>query len=287
MLSGPVFVIGAARSGTSLLYKALCLHPQAAYISNWVARFPRLPWLAALNRLPPRLPKMRDQVWFAEGSNAYVYGRRRPLHERLFPMPVEGEPLYAMCGISDPPGDGGTGSRRQGERLASAFSSIERYAGASPLISKRIANNRRIRLLQSAFPSARFVDIVRDGRAVAHSLSRVDWWEDSVVWWYGGTPRRWREEGRDPWEICARNWVEELHEIERGLASVPGERMMRLSYEGLIRDPHATLEAVAAFVGLPKRREWEEALSGLRFLDRNDARRERLDDATTRRITAI
>ncbi|MBV9253816.1 MAG: sulfotransferase, partial [Actinobacteria bacterium] len=36
----PLFLVGAPRSGTSLLYKALCLHPDAAYISNWVNRFP-------------------------------------------------------------------------------------------------------------------------------------------------------------------------------------------------------------------------------------------------------
>ena len=34
----------------------------------------------------------------------------------------------------------------------------------------------------------RFVVLVRDGRAVAESLSRVDWWETNHVWWYGGTP---------------------------------------------------------------------------------------------------
>ena len=49
----PVFLVGAARSGTSLVYKALCLHPDVAYISNWVARYPKAPRLAALNRLGP------------------------------------------------------------------------------------------------------------------------------------------------------------------------------------------------------------------------------------------
>ena len=29
----PVFLLGPARSGTSLLYKALCLHPQAGYFA--------------------------------------------------------------------------------------------------------------------------------------------------------------------------------------------------------------------------------------------------------------
>src|SRR6266542_3077460 len=127
----PLFIVGAPRSGTSLLYKLLCLHPRAAWISNWGRRAPGQPALAMLNRLAPRLPATRRRAWFgADGGNAYVYGRPRPLVE--------------------------------------------------------------------AFPRARFVNLIRDGRAVAYSLSRVDWWEDGVVWWYGQTPRRWREEGRDP-----------------------------------------------------------------------------------------
>ena len=33
-----MFLVGAARSGTSLLYRALCLHPDVAYVSNYVRR---------------------------------------------------------------------------------------------------------------------------------------------------------------------------------------------------------------------------------------------------------
>ena len=33
------FLVGAGRSGTTLLHKLLCLHPQIAYISNYENRF--------------------------------------------------------------------------------------------------------------------------------------------------------------------------------------------------------------------------------------------------------
>ena len=42
---GPVFLIGAPRSGTSLLYKSLALHEGFGYISNYNERLPR--WSAA------------------------------------------------------------------------------------------------------------------------------------------------------------------------------------------------------------------------------------------------
>lgn len=270
--SGPpapseVFLIGAARSGTSLLFKALCLHPEAAWISNWVRRAPQLPALALGNRLPRFRPELARTMWFDEQSNAYVYGKRRSLGRRAFPAPVEGEPVFAHAGIPDDPGAAATDAA---VRLRRAFDRIRRYGGGSVFVNKRIANNRRIPLLVQAFPKARFVVLTRDGRAVARSLGAVDWWEDSVVWWYGGTPRDWRADGHDPLELCARNWVEELREIEEGLASVAPANVQRLQYESLIGDPVATLEQIAEFAGLPHHDEWTAALRALRFPDRND-----------------
>lgn len=282
----PAFLVGAARSGTSLLYKALCLHPETAWISNWVKRAPGVPALAALNRVARRLPAARRRVWFGEDSNAYVYGSPRALAERLFPMPVEGEPLYRRCGVPQLPGEPAAPPDHQVAHLREAFSAIRRASGGRRLVNKRIANNRRIPLLAQAFPRALFVEIVRDGRAVALSLSRVDWWQKDVVWWYGDTPARWASEGRDPWEICARNWVEELREIERGLEAVPDAQVLRIRYEAFVERPLATLEQVGAFLGLSPDEGWRRELERLRFPDRNDAWRDRLAPDTVRRITA-
>jgi hypothetical protein len=286
--SSPVFLVGAPRSGTSLLYKALCLHPGVAWISNWVRRAPSLPQLALLNRVARRLPQTRRAAWFGvDSANAYVYGRRRPPMERWFPMPVEGEPVYRHCGIEPDDGTAGPVDPCQAACLRRAFGALSRYGGGRVLVSKRIANNQRIPLLVAAFPSARFVNLIRDGRAVACSLSRVDWWEDGVVWWYGGTARRWREEGGDPWELCARHWLRELASVEEGLRAVDAGRQLTLRYEELIEEPSQTLREVARFAGVPDDRGWVRELDRLRFPDRNDAWRERVGPAVGERLEAI
>lgn len=282
-MTGPLFLIGAARSGTTLLYKALCLRPDVAYISNWTRRVPGLPLLALLNRVPPHFPETRRAVWFGPAAaDAYAYGRRRRLSERLFPAPVEGEPVYRRCGVGQvgqwPPDPG------QLARLRRSFGALGRYAGGSLLVSKRIANNQRIGLLAAAFPGARFVHLIRDGRAVAYSLSRVDWWEDDVVWWYGNTPRHWREEGGDPWELCARHWVQELAAIEEGLRAVPPDQQLAVRYEELVDRPVASVKRVAAFAGLPDDDRWAAELARLRYPNRNEAWREELPADVSARI---
>jgi len=279
----PVFLLGAARSGTSLLYKCLCLHRQAAWVSNWVRRCPGLPAFAVVNRLPARLPKARTAVWFGGGGNAYVYGAPRRLVERAFPMPVEGEPFFNRHGIPPPGGAPAEGPTT----VAAAVRALTLASGGRVFVSKRIAHNWRVPQLVAAFPTARFVELVRDGRAVAYSLSRVDWWETSELVWLPGTPADWHRQGMDSWELCARNWVAEVDAISTGLELVPSERRLRIAYEEFVAAPAVTLEAVAAFAGLAPSARWRADIAALSFPDRNEAWRSRLEPAVVRRIEAL
>ncbi|HEX9343323.1 MAG TPA: sulfotransferase [Actinomycetota bacterium] len=294
----PLFVIGAPRSGTSLLYKSLCLHPTAAWISNWVGRYPSRPRLAALNRAARHLPGARRRVWFgADGANAYVYGKPRPALERVFPMPIEGERVFNHCGIALPgPGSppGGSPARNaSGERsravdcLRASFRTLTRWSGGRVLVCKRIANNQRIPLLAEAFPEARFVHLIRDGRAVAYSLSRVDWWDRDVVWWYGDTPVRWREAGNDPWELCAEHWNRELASIGEGLAAVPAGQRLEVRYSELIADPIPGIERIAAFGGLGLDAGWHAELTRLSYPNKDESWRKHLDDEARARVEKI
>jgi hypothetical protein len=204
----------------------------------------------------------------------------------MFPTPVEGEPVYTRAGVERP---GGPRSAPVDPRsaLPAAFDSIRSLGSGSWFVSKRIANNLRIPLLVEVFPKARFVVLVRDGRAVADSLSRVDWWESSVVWWYGGTPERWRAEGKDPWEMCARNWVEELVAIDEGLRLVPETQVSRLRYEDLVERPTEVFPRIAEVLGLPDDQDWVRSIAALPISDKNEGWKTRLEPRVIGQITEI
>ena len=270
MTETPLFLVGAPRSGTSLLYKALCLHRDVGYISNWVARFPAAPQLAVANRLAAHLPSAQRRVWFGGGDSAYVYGTRRSLWARAFPMPVEGEPVYRHAGVPEAAASGDANVRAA---LARAFARVRRASGGTVVVSKRIANNRRIPLLATAFPEARFVELVRDGRAVAASLRRVDWWPESRLWWRDDvTPSAAEAAGADGWELCARAWVEEAAAARNGLATLDPGRVLSTTYERFVAAPHAVLDEVAGFGRVqPGDDRWRRRLASVRFPDRNQA----------------
>jgi hypothetical protein len=190
--------------------------------------------------------------------------------------------VFEASGVLE--GDAGPPSPEQSAALRAAFAALTRFGGGTTVVSKRVFNNRRIPFLARTFPEARFVSIVRDGRAVAYSLSRVDWWEEGEVWWFGGTPEKWREGGGDPWELCARTWVEEVRAIEAGLAKVDPAQVLRVSYEDLVADPQAQLGAMARFGGLSESKEWLARLGRLEYPNRNEAWRLKLEPELIQRI---
>lgn len=264
-----VFVLGAPRSGTSLLYRVLALHPDAAWVSGYVRRAPALPELAVLNRLAGAAPRTRARVWFGPaGDEAYRYGQSRSLGERLFPQPVEGEPLFARRRVL--PGVAGHPAQA---RLRGDVRRLVRASGGRVLVSKRIDHNRRVPQLAALFPGARFVVLTRDGRAVARSLVRVDWWQDLELWWAdGATVRDHLRRGADEDDLAARHWVAEVEAVHEGVAHVPARQVLHVAYEELVADPATVLDGVRAHAGLGEAATWERAVRELAFPDRNPAR---------------
>jgi len=271
----PFFVIGAPRSGTTLLYKAFCLHRGAAWISNYQRRLPALPEAAVIVRAVRHDRDRRRRFWFGgDGGSAYAYQRRRPVLERLYPVPVEGEPVFARAGLrADRPNE------RSAVDVGALRSLVARTARAAGgrLVSKRIGHNLRLPILADAFPDARFLVVTRDGRAVADSLLRVDWWPTSTVWWYGDTPAAWAAQGGEPVELAARHWLRELEVIDDGLAAVDAELVVRLRYEDVIADPIGRLAEAATFAGLGPDERWLGELGALQYPDQNEGWRQRLD----------
>lgn len=84
--------------------------------------------------------------------------------------------------------------------------------------------------LVGLFPHARFVHLVRDGRAIAASVVPLPWGPNTVEW-------------------AARWWIEFLA-FGLGLEAWGGPRVMRVRYEDLVGNPNRTIPAVAAFAGL-------------------------------------
>ena len=205
----PVVILGVSRSGTTLLKEMLDRHPDLAiptesyFISQlWDRHRAEVDadgFAADVGRLE------RVAAWGVDP--AAVRARlpaRAPFHEAV-------QAIYACYAEA-------RGCRRFGDK--------------TPLYMQRLACVAR------AFPDARYVHIVRDGRDACLSFLAMR--------------RRPRSNFSRPRGVAgfAAQWHMEITDARAFGASLPGGRYLELRYEDLVRDPRTHLQRVCAFLAL-------------------------------------
>jgi hypothetical protein len=146
------------------------------------------------------------------------------------------------------------------ENIRKGFLRIIRVAlkyGKKERFLYKITGWSRIRFLNELFPDALFINIIRDGRAVANSFLEVDWWEG----WQGPQNWRWGElskEYKQEWEKYERSftilagiqWKILMDEFEESREVIDSERILILKYENLVENPIPIFKKILEFCGL-------------------------------------
>jgi hypothetical protein len=130
----------------------------------------------------------------------------------------------------------------------------------------------RLGFFGEIFPEAKFVNVVRDGRAVANSWLQMDWWGG-----YRG-PEHWpwgplSNEMRLEWEASDRSYVvlsglcwRLLMDSYRSAAGSLGpDRYMEIRYEDFLGAPEQTLRRIVDFIGMPWSRRVAHAIGRMRL----------------------
>jgi hypothetical protein len=133
-----------------------------------------------------------------------------------------------------------------------------------PRLLVKITGWPRIGFLNEVFEDAKFIHIVRDGRAVASSLLHVPFWRG----WQG--PQGWRAgllspEDQATWESYDRSftalagleWRIQMRAIEAARQTLDPASFFEVKYEAFCEQPMETYQRVLEFVGLPRSAEFE------------------------------
>jgi hypothetical protein len=149
----------------------------------------------------------------------------------------------------------------------------------------KIAGWSRIGFLKEIFPDAKFVHIVRDGRAVASSVLHVDFWRG----WRG--PQGWgagmlSPEDQAAWDSTNRSfvalagiqWQLRTRAMEKARQRIDPADFYEIKYENFCEQPVETFRRVLEFAELPQSAEFEQVIRKASI--RNMSNRWR-DDLTT------
>ena len=169
----------------------------------------------------------------------------------------EARDVWDPRGARDPDADHEwTGARlneRDVDRIRSRFEFQRRIAGAKRLLNKHNRNSVRMDYLRHVFPDACVIHVIRDGRAVAHSItSRIesDRHRHGVPMGWFTKPPGWRDLLRDdPVEQAALQWRAIVTYILDHAGDF-GERYIECRYEDLCARCRETMETLFKHCGL-------------------------------------
>jgi Sulfotransferase family len=113
--------------------------------------------------------------------------------------------------------------------------------GRPVFLEKSCSDVLRIAWLDRSFPGAKFITLTRNGYAVAEGIRR------RAGDGYYPLPD---DLARYPIEWCARQWTATCAAIEEGVATLNEERVLRLRYEDLCREPREWTARIGSFLGL-------------------------------------
>src|SRR5262249_17522204 len=147
-------------------------------------------------------------------------------------------------------------------------------------LNKHPRNSLRIGFLEALFPGARFIHVVRDGRAVVASLLAAGERKESRQGSPFGNfckPPGWRDHlHRPPVEQAAHQWNEIVRLTRAALADLAPARHIELRYEAFCAPPAAALAHCDCALCLPS---FDRDLSHLALNNRNHKWRSQLSPA--------
>jgi len=224
-----VFLIGCPRSGTTLLQRMLDNHPQLTVAND--THF--------ITRAAKRELRRKSAPSLTSDLPKQVYDYRRFRRMGLDLADVE--------------------KAAQGCKTYSAFVSklydIRAEHMGKPLSGEKTPDFcRQIPALNSLFPRAKFVHIIRDGRDTA--LSAMSWATATKG------PGKWSLWAEDPVGTCALWWRWQTGTGVRDGHALGNDLYYQLRYEHLVGDPSTELSAIADFLNIPDSEEMANYFAG-------------------------
>ena len=240
-LRPPLFLVGHWRSGTTLLHELLAMDDQFAAPTTYACFNPHQ-FLLTRHRLPAATPIVRpagDMTILPSSPQEeefalFCMGATSPYEAFMFPSAL-GQ-LEALC---DPDGFEHAQQLRWNSAITWILKATVFARGASrrPLV-KSPANSFRIPRLNTLFPDAMFIRVVREPCAVFASSLRL--WQS--MWDRYAVTAPLKQEDLIERVLETRLALE--RRLHNGLRTLPPQRVATIRYEDLVADPCRAIELV-------------------------------------------
>ena len=242
----PILIIGAPGSGTTLLFQTLCSHRDLAYITHNMLR-------AGLRKHGRLVGDRRKALFILQNLIHRDPASNFPLGDALW---IKYFRDYKYMTEND-----------YSEEMAAYFRKkvlqVQNLWGRPRFVDKTLVNCFRVRLLNLIFPDAKFIHIIRDGRAVAFSiLNKIEIAGDRFDLFYVGFKDilgdKYQYERSELYNYGLA-WAEFVRKGREASVAAQG-RYYELRYEKLVTEPRNELRKIIDFCELNWYSEFEEKI---------------------------
>jgi omega-hydroxy-beta-dihydromenaquinone-9 sulfotransferase len=247
---------GCHRSGTTILYETIAQHPDLAHFTNASSLVPQTPILT--NQLLRLFGDLLNPIErFVEDGLKISYN-----------TPSEGIRIWELCGTinGDYCLDEAYDNPEMAAYLKQTIQTHLKYFGKQRFLNKNPDNSTRIRYLNKLFPDAYFIHIVRDGRAVCHSLLKfrqaaseffgpehrhatsgvkVKAWGEIAEYWHS-----------DPVRSAGVLWQAVIETLAHDRQFIAPDRYLEIRYEDFVAQPMGYLQKISQFCEL----RWDDEI---------------------------
>jgi len=164
----PIFIIGVPRSGTTMLHRMLCKHPELAWFSHEDLQmfFPK----KTQEKLKKRFTRMKEnnEMYPRNEKSLFVFGLKQqyPL-EGTSKIPIEAETFWSKHFgreyITDV-------SEDEKNKIIQTIQKLLEKEKKIRFLNKSPNHIKRLFALKKIFPDAKFINIGRDPRSVISSM---------------------------------------------------------------------------------------------------------------------
>lgn len=261
-----LFIIGTGRCGSTLVQELIARHPAVGFVSNVDTT------LAAFNPKGTANHLLYGSIPSALGrrDRAYLKQLRYSVGERIHFGPSEAYKIIARQispTISEPFRDLTEDDVTPwlADRFRTFFTERAEAQGV-PVFMHKFTGWPRARFIDEVMPNARFLHVVRDGRAVASSIVQRPWWKGYLGvpgWGFGDLP----DELREVWErhdrsfvvLAGLEWRILMDAFDAAAERIGPERWLELRYEDLVSEPRTNWERIVDLAGLSWDSDFEAA----------------------------
>ncbi len=261
----PIIIIGAERSGKSLLFSILANHPDLYWLSNLDSRWPTGTIPVTLARRLFSLTKINQNYITIPGTISRTQGKFPPSEcvtywKRVFRWGTEESYL-----IENDYFDEKDLTPELKKQLIHDLSLRVWLSGKARLMLEQAGFSLKILFFDALFPDAIFLQTIRDPFDNHDALVQRKLGSNQKLW--GVKIPGWKELiCEDLSKQAAMQLKSTLEIVDQDIAKIPDfdARFLRIRYEDLVSTPQETTQSILSFCDLDMTPEVLTALSGVR-----------------------